>query len=92
MYLESDNVDEKVYNNLIRTVNSNMDSLHKYIDLRKKVLKLDKVHSYDMFVPMVKAVDNNINYEKAQSIVYSALSPLGKEYNDVVYKAFNENG
>ncbi|OJT80470.1 oligoendopeptidase F, partial [Clostridioides difficile] len=56
----------------------------------KKVLKLDKVHSYDMFVPMVKAVDNNINYEKAQSIVYSALSPLGKEYNDVVYKAFNE--
>lgn len=45
-----------------------------------------------MFVPMVKAVDNNINYEKAQSIVYSALSPLGKEYNDVVYKAFNENG
>lgn len=90
MYLESDNVDEKVYNNLIRTVNSNMDSLHKYIDLRKKVLKLDKVHSYDMFVPMVKAVDNNINYEKAQSIVYSALSPLGKEYNDVVYKAFNE--
>ncbi|MGO1033521.1 hypothetical protein ACTPEU_00150, partial [Clostridioides difficile] len=32
----------------------------------------------------------NINYEKAQSIVYSALSPLGKEYNDVVYKAFNE--
>ncbi|WP_172618261.1 oligoendopeptidase F [Clostridioides difficile] len=90
MYLEADNVDEKVYNNLIRTVNSNMDSLHKYIDLRKKVLKLDKVHSYDMFVPMVKAVDNNINYEKAQSIVYSALSPLGKEYNDVVYKAFNE--
>ncbi|ENY8863914.1 oligoendopeptidase F [Clostridioides difficile] len=90
MYLEADNVDEKVYNNLIRTVNSNMDSLYKYIDLRKKVLKLDKVHSYDMFVPMVKAVDNNINYEKAQSIVYSALSPLGKEYNDVVYKAFNE--
>ncbi|MCC0632772.1 oligoendopeptidase F [Clostridioides sp. ZZV15-6388] len=90
MYLESDNVDEKVYNNLIRTVNSNMDSLHKYIDLRKKVLKLDKVHSYDMSVPIVKAVDSNINYEKAQSIVYSALSPLGKEYNDVVYKAFNE--
>ncbi len=40
MYLESDNVDEKVYNNLIRTVNGNMDSLHKYIDLRKKSIKI----------------------------------------------------
>lgn len=64
MYLEFDNVDEKVYNNLIRIVNSNMDSLYKYIDLRKKVLKLDKVYLYDMFVFMVKVVDNNINYEK----------------------------
>ena len=90
MYLKGDNIDEKVYNKLIETVNDNMESLHKYVSLRKKVLNLDKVHYYDMFTPMVEAVDDNLTYDKAQGIIYSALSPLGKEYGDVIYKAFNE--
>ncbi len=90
MYLKGDDIDEKVYNKLIETVNDNMESLHKYVSLRKKVLNLDKVHYYDMFTPMVEAVDDNLTYDKAQGIIYSALSPLGKEYGDVIYKAFNE--
>ena len=90
MYLKSDNIDVSVYNKLIETVNDNLDSLHKYIDLRKEVLNLEDVYSYDMRVPIVEAVDNNIGYEKAQGIIYSSLSPLGKEYGDVIYKAFNE--
>ena len=44
MYLKGDDIDEKVYNKLIETVNDNMESLHKYVSLRKKVLNLDKVH------------------------------------------------
>lgn len=90
MYLKGDDIDEKVYNKLIETVNDNMESLHKYVSLRKKVLNLDKVHYYDMFTPMVEAVDDNLTYDKAQGIIYAALSPLGKEYGDVIYKAFNE--
>ena len=90
MYLDSDNVNEKVYKRLIKTVGDNTDSLHKYINLRKKVLKLDKIHYYDMFVPIVSGPDDIIPYDKAQSIVYSALGPLGEEYEDIVYKAFNE--
>ena len=90
MYLKGDDIDEKVYNKLIETVNDNMESLHKYVSLRKKVLNLDKVHYYDMFTPMVEEVDDNLTYDKAQGIIYSALSPLGKEYGDVIYKAFNE--
>lgn len=90
MYLKGDDIDEKVYNKLIETVNDNMESLHKYVSLRKKVLNLDKVHYYDMFTPIVEAVDDNLTYDKAQGIIYSALSPLGKEYGDVIYKAFNE--
>ena len=90
MYLKGDDIDEKVYNKLIETVNDNMESLHKYVSLRKKVLNLDKVHYYDMFTPMVEAVDDNLTYDKAQGIIYAALSPLGKEYGEVVYKAFNE--
>ena len=90
MYLKGDDIDEKVYNKLIETVNDNIGSLHKYVSLRKKVLNLDKVYYYDMFTPMVEAVDDNLTYDKAQGIIYAALSPLGKEYGDVIYKAFNE--
>ena len=90
MYLKSDDIDEKVYNKLINTVNDNLGSLHKYVSLRKKVLNLDKVYYYDMFTPMVEVVDDNLTYDKAQGIIYAALSPLGKEYGDVIYKAFNE--
>ncbi len=90
MYLKSDNIDEKIYNNLIETVNKNLGGLHKYVTLRKQLLRLDMVHSYDMHAPIVEPVNSNITYEKAQGIIYSALSPLGKEYGDVLYKAFNE--
>ena len=90
MYLSGDNIDTKVYAELISTVNKNLDTLHKYISLRKKVLNLDKVYSYDMYTPIVNPVDENISYDKAQGIIYSALNPLGKEYGDVIYKAFNE--
>ncbi|MBQ3423113.1 MAG: oligoendopeptidase F [Romboutsia sp.] len=90
MYLKGDDIDQKVYDKLIETVNDNMSSLHKYVSLRKKVLNLDKVYYYDMFTPIVEEVDSNITYDKAQGMVYSALSPLGKEYGDILYKAFNE--
>ena len=55
MYLKGDDIDEKVYDKLIETVNNNMESLHKYVSLRKKVLNLDKVYYYDMFTPIVEA-------------------------------------
>lgn len=90
MYLDSDDIDTKIYKKLIKTVSNNTDSLHKYINLRKKVLNLDKVYYYDMFVPIVKEPEDVISYDKAQSIVYSALEPLGKSYGDIIYKAFNE--
>lgn len=90
MYMSGDNIDAKVYDELISTVNKNLDTLHKYISLRKKVLNLDKVYSYDMYIPIVNPVDENISYDKAQGIIYAALNPLGKEYGDVIYKAFNE--
>lgn len=90
MYLQSDDINEKVYDKLIETVSKNTSSLHKYVSLRKQVLNLDKLYYYDMFVPLVPPVDNDITYEKAQGIIYSALSPLGKEYGDILYKAFNE--
>ena len=90
MHLDSDKIDTKVYKGLIKIVSNNTDSLHKYISLRKKVLNLDKVYYYDMFVPIVEEAEEIIPYDKAQSMVYSALAPLGDEYGSIVYKAFNE--
>ena len=90
MYLDSDEVDPKIYDNLIDTVNKNSESLHKYISLRKKILNIDKVHYYDMFVPIVEEEENYISYDKAIPLVYAALEPLGEEYEDIAYKAFNE--
>ncbi|MGM9531090.1 oligoendopeptidase F [Intestinibacter sp.] len=91
MYLSNDEVDSKIYNNLIDTVSKNKNSLHKYVSLRKKLLNVDKVHYYDMFVPIAQPDNSDIDYGEAISLTYSALSPLGKEYEDIIYKAFNEN-
>ena len=90
MYLDSDDIDIKIYKKLIKTVSNNTDSLHKYINLRKKVLNLDKVYYYDMFVPIVEEEESYISYDKAIPLVYAALEPLGEEYEDIAYKAFNE--
>lgn len=90
MYLDSDDVGEKVYKGLIKTVSKNTDSLHKYVSLRKKVLNLDKVYYYDMFVPIISEGEEVVSYDKAQGMVYSALAPLGDAYGSIVYKAFNE--
>ena len=90
MYLDSDEVDPKIYDNLIKTVSENSEGLHKYISLRKKLLNIDKVHYYDMFVPIVEEENSDISYDKAISLVYAALEPLGEGYEDIAYKAFNE--
>lgn len=90
MCLDSDNIDEKVYKGLINTISDNTDSLHKYISLRKKVLNLDKVYYYDMFVPIVNECEDIVPYDKAQDMIYSALEPLGNVYKNIIYKAFNE--
>ncbi|SHK22737.1 oligoendopeptidase F [Tepidibacter formicigenes] len=79
--LDSDNIDVSLYNNLINVVNNNLKPLHKYVNLRKKVLNIDKVHYYDMYVPISQS-DLEIDYEKAKNILYGALSPLGEKYID----------
>lgn len=90
MYMSGDDIDPKVYDELVNTVDKNLGSLHRYISLRKKVLNLDKAYSYDMHAPIINPVDEHIPYDKAQGIVYAALNPLGKEYGDILFKAFNE--
>ena len=78
--LDSDNVSTDVYNNLISTVNKNLPLLHRYLKLRKKALKLDRLHMYDLYVPIVEEPARSVSYEDALKMVYKGLQPLGSQY------------
>lgn len=82
--LYGDKVPESVYRNLIETVHKNLPVLHRYYSLRKKVLGVDELRHYDVYVPLVKDVKMKTSYEEAVEICRSALSPLGKEYTDTL--------
>lgn len=71
-----------VYHNLIECVHKNLDSLHEYYSLRKKIMGLDELRHYDVYVPLVKSVAMHHTYEESVEICRNALAPLGKEYTD----------
>ena len=84
--LSSTNVPESVYDNLIAAVHRNLPSLHRYVQLRRKLLKLDELHMYDLYTPMVAEVDKKIPYAEAVETILKALAPLGEEYCEVARK------
>lgn len=71
-----------VYHNLIDCVHKNLDTLHEYYSLRKKILGLQELRHYDVYVPLVKSVKMRHSYDESVEIVRNALVPLGKEYTD----------
>lgn len=78
--LDNNNIPEKVYDNLVEAVNDRIDLMHRYVALRKRVLKLDELHMYDLYTPLVKNVSMKFSYEEAQAQILKGLAPLGKEY------------
>ena len=71
-----------VYHNLIDCVHKNLGTLHEYYSLRKKIMVLDELRHYDVYVPLVKSVKMHHSYDESVEIVRNALAPLGKEYTD----------
>lgn len=86
--LDADNIPTAVYDNLIETVGRHLHLLHRYLRLRKKVLRLDELHMYDLYVPMVEEPARHIPYESALSMVAEGLRPLGDEYLKDLRHAF----
>lgn len=74
------NIPTKVYRSLIDAVRSHLPKLHRYTALRKKVLGVDKLHLYDMYVPMVDEVDIKLSYEESEELVINSVAPLGNDY------------
>ena len=75
-----DNIPVAVYDNLIATVRKNLPVLHEYYDLRRELLKLEDIHQYDTFVPLVQKIQTNVDFDDAIDLVVHALEPLGTEY------------
>jgi oligoendopeptidase F len=71
-----------VYRNLIETVRENLKPLHDYVKMRKEILGVDKLHYWDLMVPLVKDCDKLFSYEEAVEITIDSVAILGKEYCD----------
>lgn len=91
MHLSEGNIPEAVYDNLIETVHRHLPDLHRYMALRKKILGVEHLHMYDLYVPLVAEVDQKISYEEAKETVAKALAPMGKAYTDILREGY-ENG
>lgn len=87
--VDASNVPISVYHNLIDSVHKNMKFMHKYISLRKKLLEVNELHMYDVYMPIVKDVDANISFEEAKKNVYEAMAPLGKKYQKVLQEGLS---
>ncbi|GIN85971.1 oligoendopeptidase F [Heyndrickxia sporothermodurans] len=78
--LFSDDVPREVYENLIETTKKNIAPLHRYSEIRKEKLGIEELHQYDLSVPLVQDVEQEIPFDKAYDIMIKALAPLGEEY------------
>ena len=80
--LSGDNIPGEVYDNLVNVVNKNLPTMHRYVELRKEMLGLDKMYMYDMYVPLIQLPKKQVPYEEGLDIMRAGLSPLGQEYID----------
>ena len=86
--LFGDNIPTSVYRSLIDNTEAHVDGLHKYVELRKKILKLDKIMPYDMLCPLFPEYDFEVPYDDAVTKVLDAVKPLGGTYGSVLKDAF----
>jgi len=86
--LDGTNVPTDVYLNLIESVHRNLDKMHRYVRLRKKLLGVDELHFYDIYTALVKDVDKKIPFAQAKQTVYDSLAPLGEEYRRILKEGF----
>lgn len=82
--LFQDDVPPEVYDNLITAVHDRLDPLFRYLALRKKALKLEELHVYDTYVPLVDSVKTDVPWEEAVEKVLHAVEPLGEDYTQTL--------
>ncbi|MDD6211765.1 MAG: oligoendopeptidase F [Clostridiales bacterium] len=88
--LDRTEVPVSVYRNLISAVHSNMEPMYRYMNLRKKLLGVDTLHMYDIYVPLVPDSKKEIDFETAKREVVEATKILGEEYSRVLESGFQD--
>lgn len=78
--LEPNDIPVEVYKKAVETINSNLKSLHRYVKIKKKLLKLDDIHMYDLYVPVIDVPKEHIEFDEGVKIAKEGLKPLGEEY------------
>lgn len=81
--LNPNNIPVEVYKNAVKVINENLASLHRYVKIKKKLLGLDEIHMYDLYVPVIELPKEKIEFNAGVDIVLDALKPLGTEYLEI---------
>ena len=84
------NIKPEVYTSLIENVRAGLPALHRYVALRKKVMKLKELHLYDMYVPLVQEVEIKMEYDEGEKVVIESVAILGNEYQDLLAKGLEK--
>jgi oligoendopeptidase F len=88
--LDGSAIPTSVYTRLVDGVNQALPTFHRYLQLRKRMMKLDELHYYDLYAPLVASVDLTYTPEESEKHVLAAIAPLGADYVGAVKRAFNE--
>ena len=87
--LDRTEVPTSVYHNLIDTVHKHMNSMYRYMELRRKIMGVDELHMYDLYNSIVPDAEETITFEQAKEAVFDAIKPLGEDYAKVVRTAYD---
>ena len=90
MALARHNIPLSVYDNLVATVSEYIPILDRYLTLRKRLLQLDELRMYDLYVPVIKETTDEISYQDACETVVEGLATLGENYTSTLRRAFSE--
>ncbi|NLM66094.1 MAG: oligoendopeptidase F [Enterococcus sp.] len=88
--LSNNHIPEAVYDQLVQVVNENLPLLHRYMALRKRLLQVEELHTYDLYTPLLGEAPIRYTYEESVAKAKEALQPMGPEYLAVVEAAFND--
>lgn len=87
--LSNNHIPESVYDTLVTVVNKHLPLLHRYMELRKRLLNVDTLHMYDLYTPVLGEAPIKFTYEEAVEKAIESLAPMGEEYLTVVKEAFS---
>lgn len=83
------NVSSNVYENLLTTINANLDKMYRYVSLRKRLLGVDELHMYDVYTPIISDASRKVSFEEAKETILKALAPLGEDYIRLLQEGFD---